>query len=343
MAQTGVDPSAPAPSWDTPVWDGARYTNPWRDPQDRGERAGPAYILRKAVRQVTGRQAIDGRPEVRRLDLEAMAAAPAAVAWLGHASMLVRIEGLWILVDPVLRPTIGPLPGLGPERITAAAIDIDALPAIDIVLISHDHFDHLDRPTLQAIAKRQATPPRVIGGKGLEDVVPAPLQDHLETLSWWESRTIGPVTLTFTPAQHGSGRSIAGRNRSLWGGWFIEAAGQRLYMAGDTADAPRLFETIRARLGRPTFAAIPVGAYAPREWMRFEHLDPEEAMAAFERVGARAGVGIHWGTFNLGEETPAQTREAFTNAQARRGSPGFTLWSVGETLALPPDPEGHPR
>jgi L-ascorbate metabolism protein UlaG (beta-lactamase superfamily) len=320
--------------WSSPRVDADVFMNPWRDPADDGERAGPAYILRKAGRQIAGHESIDGRPEVVALDLAAMAREPFAVAWLGHASLLIHARGRWILVDPVLRSTIGPLPGLGPRRFTPPALSVEDLPPIDVVLLSHDHFDHLDLPTLRAIAKRAETPAKLLGGQGLERVLDASLRRHFEALDWWGQGDVAGLTITFTPAQHGSGRSITRKNRTLWGGWHVAGPDGRFYFAGDTADALGLFEVIRTRLGAPDVAAIPVGAYAPRPWMRFEHLDPAEAHSAFERVGAVSGFGVHWGTFALGEESPQETREAFKAAARASGDARFRLMAIGDWMPV---------
>ena len=325
---------ATAPDWSRPRVEGDAYMNPWRDPADRGERAGPGYILRKAARQIGGRDGVDGRPEVLALDIAGMAREPFAVAWLGHASLLIHANGRWVLVDPVLRETVGPLPGVGPKRFTPPALTVDDLPPIDLILLSHDHFDHLDLPTLRSITKRSGTTPRLLGGRGLEHLLDRSLRARLEVLEWWEQREIGGLKITFTPAQHGSGRSLAGKNRTLWGGWFLDGAPGRFYFAGDTADAPGLFEAIRLRLGAPDVAAIPVGAYAPRQWMRFEHLDPAEAHSAFRRVGARSGFGVHWGTFSLGEESPAETRAAFDAAAPIPDHDRFDLIPIGGWLPV---------
>ncbi|SBV98153.1 conserved exported hypothetical protein [uncultured Alphaproteobacteria bacterium] len=219
------------------------------------------------------------------------------VTFVGHATVLIQVDGLNILTDPQWSDNAGPVSWLGPKRVRPPAIPFDDLPPIDAVLVSHNHYDHLDRPTLERLAARFDPP--VYTGLRVGEIIPSA---RVTELDWWQSRPLGHgVRLTYVPAEHFSARGLLDRNRTLWGGFVLETSAGPIYFAGDTG-AGGHFALIRARFGPPVLAMIPIGAYLPRWFMAPVHLDPAEALAASRTLEAGVGLGIHFGTFRLAED-----------------------------------------
>ncbi|MEV0721024.1 MBL fold metallo-hydrolase [Asanoa sp. NPDC050611] len=257
-------------------------------------------------------------------------AGPAAtdVTWVGHASFVVRTGGLTILTDPVWSTRIPPLI----PRFTPPGVAWAGLPRIDAVVISHNHYDHLDAPTVRQLPR--STPMLVPAGlarwfrrRGFTDVTER---------DWWQSRRIGPVTFTFVPAHHWSRRRLFDTNRTLWGGWVLGAdGGPAVYFAGDTGYGHR-FAEIAARMPRLDLALLPVGTYEPRWFMRDQHMSPEEAVEAATDLGVRRVVPMHWGTFQLSTEPPLEPPERLSAAWLAAGRDPGDLWrlAVGETRTM---------
>jgi len=317
-----------------------RFQNPYVVAEDTGERVPGTYFLRRAWVQITRDLAKTEVPPTVALDLQAMAQRPFAVSWLGHSAMLMRVGGLWVLFDPVLTDTAGPVAGFGPARLTALPVALKNLPRIDVVLTAHDHYDHLDLPTVRRLAQQAGGPPRFFVGQGLVPWFKDNAQVTAEAFGWWQDATMGSVNFRFVPAQHNSGRGPRNRNTTLWGGWVVEhevdGATRRFYFAGDTAYVQALFKDIRARIGPIDLAALPIGAYQPRELMRFEHTDPDDAVLAHQDLGATLSFGVHWGTFQLGDEEPFQPARDLDAAVRQRSAGGFGLVSVGAVLDVLP-------
>ena len=321
-------PGVPDPS-------GVPFANAYVDPQDSGKRVAPSYFLRRAWMEITRDSRTMEAPATSRLDVQEMARRRFAVSWLGHASLLVRAGSKWIMLDPVFSKTAGPVRGVGPSRFTALPIAPEELPHVDIVLISHDHYDHLDLPSMRRLAGQAGGPPRFLVGRGLRPWFAANLSVEAEELGWWEVRQIEDVKLTFVPAQHNSGRSLWNRNLTLWGGWVVEYEGQRFYFPGDTAYVKGLFTDIRSRAGPIHLAALPIGAYEPRELMRFEHMNPRDAVQAHLDLDAARSFGVHWGTFQLGDEEPIRAAEDLHQAVRELGVTGVGLHAIGEVIEVP--------
>jgi L-ascorbate metabolism protein UlaG (beta-lactamase superfamily) len=235
-----------------------------------------------------------------------------AAWWLGHACVLLRLGDLHVLTDPALSPRASPLSFAGPKRRTPPAADVDALPRVDVVLISHNHYDHLDRRSVRRLARRfpQA---RFLGPLGLARWLRRHGVRHAEELDWWQETAVGDAIFTCVPARHWSARTPWDRNRSLWSGWVARKGGFRFYFAGDTGYSERLAE-IGARLGPIDLAALPIGAYAPRWFMHGHHVDPAQAVRLHRELGCRRSLAIHWGAFDLADdpldEPPALLAEA---------------------------------
>lgn len=311
-------------------------------PEDRGVRVPPTYFLRRAWVQITRDLGATDVPPTVRLDVAAMSRRPFAVSWLGHSAMLMRAGALWVLFDPVLSSTAGPIPGVGPARLTPLPLALDALPRIDLVLVSHDHYDHLDETTIRRLSRQAGGPPQFWAGKGLQPWFAAVAGVDAREFDWWQSATLGDLKVTFVPAQHNSGRSPWNRNATLWGGWVVERGDRRFYFSGDTAYVQALFRDIRTRVGTPDLAALPIGAYQPRERMRFEHTDPDDAVQAHLDLGATRSFGVHWATFQLGDEEPFQPAIDLAEAVRRRGVPAFGLLPVGAVLDVAPGKASSP-
>ena len=240
--------------------------------------------------------------------------------WIGHATALIQIAGVNVLTDPVFAETVSPLPGIGPKRAHPPGIAYADLPHIDVVLISHAHYDHLEAATIRALARDHA--PCFVAGLGLQ----AWLQDHgatwVTTLDWWQSGHVGALTVTATPAKHWSRRGVFDRNRVLWCGYVIACGGQHVYFAGDTGYDGALFAAIATRFPDLGCALLPIGAYEPRVFMAAQHMNPAEAAQAFEALAPASAIAIHFGTFRLTDESrEAPARDlaaALSTTQATR-------------------------
>lgn len=262
--------------------------------------------------------------------LRAPAAAP-TVTWIGHATLLIQLDGVNILTDPQWSSRASPVSFGGPGRVTPPGLRFEDLPPIHIVAISHDHYDHLDRATVERLAATHR--PRFLVPLGLTAWF-ADLGIHdVEELDWWDSRSLRGLTFTCVPARHFSGRTPWDRNRRLWSGWTITGS-KRLYFAGDTGYWDALRE-IGRRLGPFDVAAIPIGAYLPPKIMQPAHTSPEEALQLFQDVGGRVFVPIHWGTFDLADEPLAEPPVRLTAEAQRLGLPADRVWVLkhGETRA----------
>jgi L-ascorbate metabolism protein UlaG (beta-lactamase superfamily) len=215
---------------------------------------------------------------------------PARLTWLGHASWLVQLDGVSLLIDPALQPTL--FGGFG--RNAGPGLTVEALPPIRAQLVSHSHYDHLDLPTLTAVGAP------VIAGRRLEPLFRKSGLFCTE-LGWWETARVGDVRITFVPAQHWSRRSLFDANETLWGGFVIQGRSATIYHSGDTAFFAG-FAEIGRRFPGITAALLPIGAYDPAWFMERQHMNPEQALAAFQALGADTFLAMHWGTFKLTDE-----------------------------------------
>ena len=253
-----------------------------------------------------------------------------SVTWAGHASWVVRIGGLTVLTDPVWSARI---PGT-PRRITPVGVPWRNLPPVDAVVISHNHYDHLDAPTLRRLPRD--TPAYVPAGLGAwcrrRGFV------RVTELDWWEAAELRGVRLDFVPAHHWSRRTLTDACRTLWGGWVLtDGAGHRVYFAGDSGYGRFFAEIGRAHPGID-LALLPIGAYAPRRMLGPVHTDPEEAVQAYADLGAAAMAPMHWATFLLSSEPPLEPLTRLRAAWAAAGLPRAALWDlpVGASRVLVP-------
>ena len=221
------------------------------------------------------------------------------VTWVGHATLLFQLDGVNILTDPQWSERASPVSFAGPKRLTPPGLAFEGLPPIHVVLISHDHYDHLDVATVKRLAAEHR--PKFLVPLGLKRWFANIGITDVDELDWWGQRVEREMTFTCVPAQHFSGRTLWDRNRHLWSGWVVAGKVKRLYFAGDTGYFGG-FKEIGARLGPFDLAALPIGAYVPAVIMRASHTTPEEALQAFDDVRGQRFVPIHWGTFDLAEE-----------------------------------------
>ncbi|MCB4824335.1 MBL fold metallo-hydrolase [Roseicella aerolata] len=262
-----------------------------------------------------------------------------AATFIGHASFLLQIGGRCVLVDPVWSKRASPLPFAGPKRVRAPGQRLADLPGCDLLLVSHNHYDHMDLPTLRAVRQRWA-PPAATGLGNARHLAKAGIHAARE-LDWWQHVELAGLRITYVPAQHFSARTPWDRNRSLWGGFVIEAIdaplGACVYFAGDSGWCP-FFAEIGRRFPRIDLALLPIGAYAPRFFMRTQHMDPDEAVMAHRALGARRSIGMHFGTFaGLTDEPIAEPVEWLARARAEQGlaEEAFVTLPFGATLELP--------
>jgi len=282
------------------------------------------FFLRKAWASATGRSG--GAPRVD-YDPEAIRHNP-SITWIGHATFLVRMDGVTFLTDPIFSERASPVSFAGPSRLMPPGVPLDALPPVDFVTLSHDHYDHTDLPSIEALAKRGT---RFVAGLEMGDLVRSVGGEVVE-LDWWQSTTVGDVEVHCVPAQHFSGRSVVGRDRRLWAGFVVAGPTRRFYHAGDTGYFDG-FQELARRLGPIDLAALPIGAYDPPEIMHFVHMNAEEAIQAAVDLGARRAVAMHWGTFDLTDEPLDEPPQRFRAAADEKGLGADRAWvlAVGET------------
>ena len=259
------------------------------------------------------------------------------LTWIGHASFLLQVNGVNILTDPQFSERASPFSWIGPRRVTAPGLAPEALPPIEVVVISHNHYDHLDIDTVKFLHRRGAP------GKGPRFFVPlglkawfakAGITDVVE-LDWWEKAEYRGLVFHSVPVQHFSARTLFDRNETLWTGWVVATSSWKFFFAGD-AGYSRDFQEIARRLGPIDLAALPIGAYEPRWFMGAMHLNPEEAVRAYLELGSRTAVAMHWGTFDLTDEPPDEPPNRLGAALQKAGIPSerFFLMQHGETRTL---------
>jgi N-acyl-phosphatidylethanolamine-hydrolysing phospholipase D len=292
-------PPPPPPPHHAP---GGRFRNPW--PGDAPQRARQVVrvILEYIKRTRTSPQRVSLPVAIPDISYPRAERLEANATWIGHSTVLIQLAAMNVLTDPVFCQRAFPVQWFGPRRVTAPALSLDELPPIDVVLLSHNHYDHLDRAAARRIAGAH---PRATW------VVPLGLGSYLRRcgvrviveLDWWQQASIGAMRVTATPARHSSARGLWDRNKTLWCGFAIEVDGLRAFFAGDTAYHPE-FDAIGARCGPFDFVMIPIGAYEPRWFMQRVHVDPEEAVRIYEDLSSSHPgspgplmLCIHWGTY----------------------------------------------
>jgi len=257
------------------------------------------------------------------------------VTFVGHATLLVQVDGVNVLTDPVWSDRVGPVAWLGSKRVRPPGLRFDDLPPIDVVVVSHDHYDHLDVPTLRRLAARDH--PRIVAGLGTAALLAGEGIQGGVDLDWWQAAPISDtVRVTLVPAQHWSRRGVFDTSNTLWGGFVVEARGGPVYFAGDTGWGPH-FELVRQAFGPVRLAMLPIGAYQPRWFMRPQHMGPEEAVDASRVLAAQVTVPMHFGTFHLGDDGPEEGVQALrAYAELTGGADSFWVLGFGEGRDVPP-------
>jgi len=258
------------------------------------------------------------------------------LTWIGHATVLLQLKGKNILTDPHFSERASPVQWAGPKRVVPPGIPFQELPPIHMVVISHDHYDSLDKQTILKLHQRE-------GGEKTRFIVPLGLKGWFEglgikrvtELDWWDRLEEADLTVTAVPVQHWSKRGLSARNKTLWAGWVIQANDFRFFFAGDTGFAPH-FKEIGSKLGPFDLSAIPIGAYEPRWFMRNYHINPEEALQIHLDVRSKKSVGIHWGTFILTDEPLDEPPRRLEEARRENGRPQeeFLVLKHGEMILL---------
>ncbi len=269
-------------------------------------------------------------------DLGAIQTPPDAlqVTWIGHATMLIQYKGVNILTDPIFSDRASPVSFLGPRRYNPPALRIEDLPPIDYIVISHGHYDHLDLKTVQRI------------GSGTKWLVPLGLKkwfvraginaENVMEFDWWDRSRFENITITATPAQHWSSRSLWDRNKSLWASWLLQVGDQTIWYSGDTGYNPYQFKEIGEKFSTVNLALISIGAYEPRWFMKDMHINPDEAVQIHLDIKSAHSIAVQWGTFQLTAEPIDDPPVKLKEALVKRGIPSeeFELLKIGETKAV---------
>jgi N-acyl-phosphatidylethanolamine-hydrolysing phospholipase D len=275
-----------------------------------------------------------------------------AVTWIGHITVLAQTGGLNILTDPVFSDRCFPVQWAGPKRQTPPGLQLDQLPHIDVVLLSHNHYDHMDEGSLLALSKQAGGSPLFITPLGHRHWFARRGIHHVIELDWWDTHVLDAtdhsarIPVTLTPAQHWSARTATDALLSLWGGFAVMAPDCHLFFAGDTAYS-KDFIDIRQHFahaqtpelgGGFDIALLPIGAYEPRWFMKDQHVNPEEAVQIFKDLGCKQAMAVHWGTFQLTDEALDQPPRDLARALNHQGlnEQDFAVLAIGETKKMAP-------
>lgn len=254
-----------------------------------------------------------------------------AITFVNHATFLIQLPEMNILTDPVWSERTSPVSWFGPKRVRKPGVRFEDLPNIDVIILSHNHYDHLDIETLKKLNKSFS--PLVIVPVGDKKLVESIGFSDVRELDWWESIDVnGNTNITFTPTQHSSARGLFDRDHSLWGGYFVKHNHRSIYFGGDAGYSTHFSET-RKRLGAPEIAMLGIGAYAPRFFMKAIHMDPADAVKAHKDLGAKLSIGMHFGTFQLSSEGFDQPVIDLDEALVKESvsKEAFTTFDDGET------------
>jgi L-ascorbate metabolism protein UlaG (beta-lactamase superfamily) len=311
-------------------FDGRHFIN-----LDGRRRQGFAQFLRWRLTGKKGRWPTWVENDHQDAPLPAVSPGQLGTTFINHATFLLRTPNLAILTDPIWSDRASPVSYAGPRRIRKPGLAFTHLPKIDVVLISHNHYDHMDLPTLRRLQERDQ--PAIVIGLGNAAYLKRKGIPGAIELDWWRSwRLDERLNITFTPARHFSARSLFDRDRTLWGGFWIDTAGApSVYFAGDTAMGVH-FDFIRQRLGSPDLALLPIGAYEPRWFMSEVHMNPAEAVEAHRLLGARQSLAMHYGTFQMSDEPFDGPLKELAVAKQRAGisDADFGIPQVGETRTV---------
>jgi N-acyl-phosphatidylethanolamine-hydrolysing phospholipase D len=273
-------------------------------------------------------------------ELRANGVVPTAT-WVGHATVLIQLDGVNILTDPTWGDRASPVGFVGPKRLIAPGLRFEDLPPIHAVLISHDHYDHLDLPTVRRLAREHD--PTFFVPLGLQAWLAEMGVSRVTELDWWGSHRLRGLRFVCTPAQHSSGRGLHDRNRRLWASWVVSGRREQLFFAGDTGYYGG-FREIGRRLGPFGLAVLPVGGYSSYARHHPNHLNPEEAIAVLEDIGGRLMIPVHWGTFTFNREPFDEPPRRLRSAAVNRGiAERIAVLSIGQSLEWGRRAATHPQ
>ena len=304
-------------------FDGERFFNPGQKPDSRGFGA----VLRWRLRERHVPWGSLPPDPVFPPPAEKVAAGTVSVTFIGHSTFLLRLPGFTVLTDPVFSERCSPVPWAGPRRARPPGLALDDLPPVNLVIVSHNHYDHMDLPSLRQLAARRTG--HAITTAGNAAILRRAGFERVDELDWWEMAPAGPLQVTATPARHFSRRSPADANRTLWAGFNLSGPDGQILFAGDSGAGPH-WTAIRERLGPPGLALLPIGAYEPRWLMAPVHMNPAEAAQAHRELGAAQSIGMHFGTFQLTDEAI----DAPVLGLAAAGVTDFTTLGFGQTQSF---------
>jgi N-acyl-phosphatidylethanolamine-hydrolysing phospholipase D len=291
---------------------------------------GPREILPLSPEEVPDYKPEMAQPAIQRI--KGPDSNKIQVTWIGHSTFLIQMEGMNILTDPIWSDSCGPNGFLKVKRITPPGVPFEELPPIHAVLISHNHYDHLDEPTV----KRLGNGPTYFVPLGIARWFEKRKIKNVVEMDWWQTSSIGGLNVHSVPIQHFSNRTPFDRNETLWSGWIIENDSSRIFFAGDTGYSP-VFKEIGDRFRPIQISIIPIGAYRPRWFMNPVHVDPPEAIEILKDTLSEIAIAGHWGTFKLSDEPLGEPavylRKALKEKDVEEGR--FTIMKFGETLAWP--------
>lgn len=223
------------------------------------------------------------------------------VTFIGHITFLIQTQGLNILTDPVWADQVGPTKWLGPDRVRDPAVKLTDIPKVDLIILSHDHYDHADTETLKVLIDRDN--PAIYTGLGVDKALASDqVKGNYQIMDWWDSATVSnSLKVTFVPVQHFSGRGLFTRNATLWGGFVLETPSKKIFFAGDTGYCHH-FKEISDKFGPMDLSLLPIGAYEPRWFMKHVHMNPNDAVMAHKDLQSKLSIGTHFGTFQLTDE-----------------------------------------
>jgi len=258
-----------------------------------------------------------------------------SITWLGHATFLIRINGMTILTDPFLTEYASPLWHFGSRRYVQPGVSLKNLPPIDMIVVSHNHFDHLDAETIESLQGKENI--HVFVPLGLKPFFKDRDYLNVEELDWNEHFSYAGIELTALPAVHFSGRGLNDKNKTLWCAWSISSQSGKVFFSGDTSYSPTIFKTIGKENGPYDLAIVSIGAYKTRKYGPSSHLTPEEAVKVAMETKSDVAVAMHWGTIELSDEPPWEPPVRFKKAARDNGISSDQTWvmKIGETRVLP--------
>lgn len=311
--------------------DGKRFYN--RDGSDKGLSDISRFLWESLWSEAEWPESVTNR---------AVAAIPDRVTqgirttYINHATVLIQVSGLNILTDPIWSERASPVTFAGPKRIRPPGVAIEDLPEIDLILVSHNHYDHLDTQTLEALRQHQDEEPVIISGLGNASLLRRVGYSKAIELDWDQVISVGSARVHFVECQHRSARGIHDQMRTLWGSFVIETDEGRIYFAGDTGYSPH-FRAQGERFGPFALSIIPIGAYEPRWFMKSIHLNPKEAVMAHQDLNSQQSLGVHFGVFQLTWEPVDQPLTDLTEALSAAQIDPAKFWALepGESRTIP--------